>query len=80
MLPYHGTCWHNALKAVKSSCDKLDDNEHVLLSLFLANCFLEDSGHVIYVCHTIDDKNKRRYEIIIFNQILELAYLLYIIL
>lgn len=60
MSSYHGPCWHEALKAVKSSCDKLNDNEHTLLALLLSNCFLDDSGHTTYSCHTIDNLNKRK--------------------
>ncbi|XP_058801858.1 uncharacterized protein LOC131670350 [Phymastichus coffea] len=59
-IPYHGACWHHAVKAIKSSCDKLDDNEHSILALHLANCFLEDSGHVTYNCYTKHDNNDRR--------------------
>ncbi|XP_031784980.1 uncharacterized protein LOC100119657 [Nasonia vitripennis] len=59
-LPYHGACWHNALKEVKSSCDKLNDNEHSILALYLANCFLEDSGHMTYSCHSRDNERDRR--------------------
>ncbi|EFN86918.1 hypothetical protein EAI_11978, partial [Harpegnathos saltator] len=50
-LSQHGTCWHAALQTLKNNCDKLNDHEHSLLALHLANCFLEDSGHNTYDCH-----------------------------
>ncbi|XP_043280596.1 uncharacterized protein [Venturia canescens] len=56
----HGACWHNALKVLESSCDRLNDHEHSLLALRLANCFLEDSGHVVYNCHLSESANSRR--------------------
>ncbi|XP_023247085.1 uncharacterized protein LOC106645046, partial [Copidosoma floridanum] len=60
VLPYHGLCWHNVLKVIQNNCDKLNDNEHSLLALSLANCFLEDSGHDTYTCHLKDDEAERR--------------------
>lgn len=62
-LPSHGVCWHNALKTLKNSCDNLNDHEHSLLALRLANCFLEDSGHVIYDCYLSETENARRYKL-----------------
>ncbi|KAK0173475.1 hypothetical protein PV328_006665 [Microctonus aethiopoides] len=59
-LPLHGACWHNALKSLKNNCDKLNDHEHSLLALRLANCFLEDSGHVTYDCYLSESKYLRR--------------------
>ncbi|KAJ8674517.1 hypothetical protein QAD02_005779 [Eretmocerus hayati] len=59
-MPHHGECWHNALKSVKNSCEKLNDDEHSVLALHLANCFLDDSGHNIYDCHNIGDTNERK--------------------
>ncbi|KAL7301385.1 hypothetical protein TKK_0005831 [Trichogramma kaykai] len=59
-LSNHGECWHNALRAIKTSCDKLNDNEHSILALHLANCFLEDSGHDVYSCHLKDSEKERR--------------------
>lgn len=59
-LPQHGKCWHEALKAIKGNCEKLNDHEHSVLALYLANCFLEDSGHVTYSCHLSETENERR--------------------
>ncbi|XP_063995272.1 uncharacterized protein LOC135172809 isoform X2 [Diachasmimorpha longicaudata] len=59
-LPTHGACWHNALKVLKNNCDKLNDHEHSLLALRLANCFLEDSGHATYDCYSSESEDIRR--------------------
>lgn len=59
-LPQHGKCWHTALLTLQSSCDKLNDHEHSLLALRLANCFLEDSGHTTYDCHLSQSEDERR--------------------
>ncbi|KAG7200013.1 hypothetical protein KM043_014433 [Ampulex compressa] len=59
-LPQHGACWHSALEKVKSSCENLNDHEHSLLALRLANCFLEDSGHVSYNCYLSSTDDERR--------------------
>lgn len=60
----HGICWHSALKAVRNSCDKLNDDEHSEMALRLANCFLEESGHKTYKCYDkLGDKNKKRQKI-----------------
>ncbi|CAL1674791.1 unnamed protein product [Lasius platythorax] len=59
-LPQHGKCWHTALQALEGSCDKLNDHEHSLLALSLANCFLEDSGHKTYDCHLSQSEEERR--------------------
>ncbi|XP_071570208.1 uncharacterized protein [Temnothorax nylanderi] len=59
-LPQHGKCWHTALQALESSCDKLNDQEHSLLALRLANCFLEDSGHATYDCYLSETEDERR--------------------
>ncbi|XP_011161083.1 uncharacterized protein LOC105196709 isoform X2 [Solenopsis invicta] len=59
-LPQHGMCWHTALQALESNCDKLNDQEHSLLALRLANCFLEDSGHATCNCHLSETENERR--------------------
>nr|XP_034196618.1 uncharacterized protein LOC117612052 [Osmia lignaria] len=60
-LSHHGTCWHNAIQAMKSSCSNLNDQEHSLMALKLTNCFLEDSGHETYNCHHIESENQRKY-------------------
>ncbi|XP_008560843.1 uncharacterized protein LOC103580740 [Microplitis demolitor] len=59
-LPVHGPCWHESLKQLKSNCDKLNDHEHSILALRLANCFLEDSGHVTYDCYLSETESDRR--------------------
>ncbi|XP_012148683.2 uncharacterized protein LOC105663582 [Megachile rotundata] len=59
-LSQHGTCWHNAIQRMKVSCSNLNDQEHSLMALKLANCFLEDSGHTNYNCHDISSENQRR--------------------
>ncbi|XP_012258157.2 uncharacterized protein LOC105687266 isoform X1 [Athalia rosae] len=59
-LPHHGKCWHNVLRGIKASCDKLNDREHSLLALQLTNCFLEDSGHATYDCILTKEENDRR--------------------
>ncbi|XP_057324046.1 uncharacterized protein LOC130666794 [Microplitis mediator] len=59
-LPVHGPCWHEALKQLKTNCDKLNDHEHSILALRLANCFLEDSGHVTYDCYLSETESDRR--------------------
>ncbi|EZA48124.1 hypothetical protein X777_14306 [Ooceraea biroi] len=59
-LPQHGKCWHAALQALEGSCDKFNDQEHSLLALHLANCFLEDSGHATYDCHLSQSEEERR--------------------
>lgn len=59
-LPQHGKCWHMALQTLQDSCDKLNDYEHSLLALRLANCFLEDSGHITYDCHLSQLEDERR--------------------
>ena len=59
-LPQHGKCWHTALQTLESNCDKLNDYEHSLLALQLANCFLEDSGHATYSCHFSETEDERR--------------------
>ncbi|XP_012537628.1 uncharacterized protein LOC105837408 [Monomorium pharaonis] len=59
-LPQHGKCWYAALQELKGSCDKLNDQEHSLLALRLANCFLEDSGHTPYNCHVSETEDERR--------------------
>jgi len=59
-LPQHGKCWHAALRALEGNCDKLNDQEHSFLALRLANCFLEDSGHVTYDCHLRETEDERR--------------------
>lgn len=56
----HRKCWHAALQDLKGSCDKLNDHEHSLLALRLANCFLEDSGHTTYDCHLSQSEDERR--------------------
>ncbi|OAD53296.1 Dual specificity tyrosine-phosphorylation-regulated kinase 2, partial [Eufriesea mexicana] len=58
-LSQHGICWQNAVKTMKISCDKLNDQEHSLLALKLTNCFLEDSGHRTYDCYSINSENQR---------------------
>lgn len=58
--PQHGKCWHDALRALEDSCDKLNDYQHSLFALCLANCFLEDSGHATYDCHLSESENERR--------------------
>ena len=58
-LSHHGTCWHNAIQAMKSSCSNLNDQEHSLMALKLTNCFLEDSGHETYNCHHIESENQQ---------------------
>lgn len=59
-LLQHGKCWHATLQALEGNCDKLNDQEHSLLALRLANCFLEDSGHEIYDCHLSETEDDRR--------------------
>lgn len=59
-LSQHGICWQTVINAIKVSCDKLNDQEHVLIALKLTNCFLDDSGHNTYDCHLIDAENQRR--------------------
>lgn len=59
-MSQHGTCWHNAIQAMKVSCSNLNDQEHSLMALKLSNCFLEDSGHNSYNCHHIHSENERR--------------------
>lgn len=59
-LPQHGKCWHTAIQALEHNCDKLNDHEHSLLALSLANCFLEDSGHATYDCHLSETEDERR--------------------
>lgn len=59
-LSHHGTCWHNAIQAMKSSCSNLNDQEHSLMALRLTNCFLEDSGHAAHNCHHIESENQRK--------------------
>lgn len=59
-LPQHGRCWHTALQALEGTCDKLNDHQHSLLALRLANCFLEDSGHATYECHLSQSEDERR--------------------
>ncbi|KAI4502441.1 hypothetical protein M0802_002353 [Mischocyttarus mexicanus] len=59
-LPKHGLCWSNALKSTKDSCENLNDYEHSLLALKLANCFLEDSGHTSYDCHLSRSEDTRK--------------------
>ncbi|XP_053974431.1 uncharacterized protein LOC128874113 isoform X1 [Hylaeus volcanicus] len=59
-LSQHGLCWHNALKTITNSCNNLNDQQHSLLALQLAQCFLEDSGHSSYNCHLSMSEKQRR--------------------
>lgn len=59
-LSQHGKCWHTALQSLENNCDKLNDHEHSLLALHLANCFLEDSGHPTHDCHFSQSEDERR--------------------
>ncbi|XP_012280222.1 uncharacterized protein LOC105699653 [Orussus abietinus] len=56
----HGACWHGALRKMKGSCKNLNDREHSILALMLANCFLEDSGHITYDCYMKQTEDERR--------------------
>ncbi|XP_017794427.1 PREDICTED: uncharacterized protein LOC108575998 [Habropoda laboriosa] len=58
-LSQHGTCWQNAVKTMKVSCDNLNDEEHMLLALKLTHCFLEDSGHITDNCYLINSEKRR---------------------
>lgn len=69
-LPVHGPCWHESLKELKSNCNKLNDQEHSLLALRLANCFLEDSGHITYDCHFSETEADRRWHFYLKNILL----------
>jgi len=53
-IPRQGDCWKAVLKSLHSGCDRLDENQHSMLALGLADCFLEMSGEEKHSCGLLE--------------------------
>ncbi|XP_059469414.1 uncharacterized protein LOC132193066 [Neocloeon triangulifer] len=58
-LPRQGECWKVAISRLSTGCDHLDENQHTMLSLSLADCFLEMSGEEKHKCGDLDGSSER---------------------
>ncbi|XP_065337222.1 uncharacterized protein LOC135937851 isoform X2 [Cloeon dipterum] len=58
-LPRQGECWKSAIASLETGCNQLDENQHAMLALTLADCFLEMSGASRHKCGGLQDAAKR---------------------